>query len=777
MKTRKRLLGNYLLFVMILLLLSGCGSNGGQENVGKSEDAAQQFYYRIAETVLPNPDLALVGEMAEQGWVRELDQAFIGGSLYRIAQVWGTLNGVEQTTGYYLQILENPYEEWKTISVPSVTWDETLEYEGFQYQLWEIVTADDNWIFCVVHRLDDNLNLIPCLGEIKLSGMKEAQNENGEGTVGGAGENLTEDGGKAKSECPDGTLLGELPEELREAKLFRTKAGAWYGYQDSGAGKIWTLDDNLQIQDTENVNGRIYGLLEHTATGRLFWYGESESGYCIQNMNDDRAVWGAAGALYFDGVTQGEDGCFYFANIREIDKVTADGETSVLVDFFENAYLPEEIMGILTTEDDTIAVYCLIDGERCLLRAVRQEGVPVMKETVVLAMGEEIPVLMDFVTRFNRQSEQYQITVRLHENNETGLEFIDKIKMEMTAGEEPDLLMNGQIDAADMAENGYLLALEDILTDDGKVWAAAVESGKIGGVQYGIPYAAQLYFPTFSESLADGRDSWTLEEFMDTVRASDAEILQYGFGGTDIVVNYGLYDNANTGLIDWGQGESHLTEALFLSLLEFAADYADNGKLPKEEVGEALEEGRIAAEGSFFIELSEMNYREACFAVEPSDIGFPRSAGKGIYLTPNMLYINANSAVQEGAKAFLRFLISEGSQLRYVERCASGTGTALLPVRTDALEKLVALKGMENPEETLMRRDTGISYSRTGLSELQQERFWELVENAKPGNWYVTEIMDIVYEELEPYFAGQRSAVEAAKNLDNRVQLYLDERK
>ena len=34
----------------------------------------------------------------------------------------------------------------------------------------------------------------------------------------------------------------------------------------------------------------------------------------------------------------------------------------------------------------------------------------------------------------------------------------------------------------------------------------------------------------------------------------------------------------------------------------------------------------------------------------------------------------------------------------------------------------------------------------------------------------------MAYEELEPYFEGQRTAEEAMRILNNRVQLFLDER-
>ncbi|MBR1860979.1 MAG: hypothetical protein IJ796_03855 [Lachnospiraceae bacterium] len=51
----------------------------------------------------------------------------------------------------------------------------------------------------------------------------------------------------------------------------------------------------------------------------------------------------------------------------------------------------------------------------------------------------------------------------------------------------------------------------------------------------------------------------------------------------------------------------------------------------------------------------------------------------------------------------------------------------------------------------------------------------EICENAKAGNSYVYDIMDMISEELSPYFEGQRSAEKTAEILNSRVQLYLDE--
>ncbi len=61
-------------------------------------------------------------------------------------------------------------------------------------------------------------------------------------------------------------------------------------------------------------------------------------------------------------------------------------------------------------------------------------------------------------------------------------------------------------------------------------------------------------------------------------------------------------------------------------------------------------------------------------------------------------------------------------------------------------------------------------------TEEQEQWFRFLLENAQPAKFYASAISGMVSEELAPYFAGDITAEEAAKKLDNRVQLYLDER-
>lgn len=739
----------------LLFSLTGCGAgNGAEDAEANAESNMPQTYYRIQETAIPDPNMALTDELTGNGWVRELDSQFAGGRLYRLAQAWGTVDGIEQTTGYYLQILEEPYSAWENSSIPSIVWDDTLEYEGWQYQPEKIAAVTEDEVYLVVQKIEmtgGQFQQVPYLGSLRLWRNEET--------------------GK-----PEGTLLGVLQDEVREENLYRSRGGIWYSYRTSGS-KITVLDEMLQVKEGRRVDGKIDGLLDGTEGDGILWYGSREDSFGIWTTDNTAAFSGViqnTDSYYL--VTESGNGSFYGADIKGIWKAAADTEPELICSFFENGYILDEVQAIRVLDENRMELLVRLDGSEVLLRMEKQEGVQAEKEEIVLALGDENPLLMDYVSKFNRRSETYRVTVRLQEANETGQEFIDRLQMELAAGRGADLLMNGQIDATAMARNGYLQELTDILDDEDGLWTAAMECGRIDGVTYGIPYAGQLFFATYSEKLTGGRENWTIREFMQAVEASDAEILQYGFSGADIVFYYGLLDNDNAELIDWENGESHLTEDLFLEILGFASRYADRGQIPQEDVGEALKEGRIAAEGSVCLELSELNYREACFEGEPANIGFPRSEGNGIYVTPNMLYVNAGSEVKDGAYEFLRFLVSEEGQRRYVERNRAGDSASLMPVRLELLEEMTALE-MRKAGETTARSATGVLFAKDGFTQAQKERFDRLLERAEPGDWYAAEIMSIVYEELEPYFAGQRTAAEAAANLHNRVQLYMDERK
>ncbi len=160
------------------------------------------------------------------------------------------------------------------------------------------------------------------------------------------------------------------------------------------------------------------------------------------------------------------------------------------------------------------------------------------------------------------------------------------------------------------------------------------------------------------------------------------------------------------------------------------------------------------------------NWERCCFPGQASYIGLPKTEGNGIYVTPRMLYLNTASKNREGYSEFVNYLVSEEIQKRY---------TPVFPVRPDAIEDIIGEYREHETPSGLKKAYNGIQYPEI-FEESQESNFRFMVENACPGNWYVSQIEGMIYEELQPYFEGEKTAEEAARILNNRVQLYLDER-
>ncbi len=57
----------------------------------------------------------------------------------------------------------------------------------------------------------------------------------------------------------------------------------------------------------------------------------------------------------------------------------------------------------------------------------------------------------------------------------------------------------------------------------------------------------------------------------------------------------------------------------------------------------------------------------------------------------------------------------------------------------------------------------------------QVDRIREMIDTAQPGKIMEEKLYDIIREEAQAYFDGQKSAEDVAALIQNRVQTYLDE--
>lgn len=746
-----------ILFLFSLLMLTACGGTGkesGAVDSGEGDSGKEQVHYLIQETVVPDPDLALADLRQAEGGLWEQDYQLKGGKLYRLVEFEAkTEDPDKERYQVYLQVLDPVHGVWENHRIPASHWDEAEEYETYLPE--EIIAVEEDKVYLRVNYANETHYL---------------------GT-------WSEDG--------SGGLLGVLPGELRDVKLVIGDGKAVGAYEE-GQGAILLLDEGEegpQVKGRVTVPGQVMGVLRNPQSGELYWYGYDE--------DRKTGVWRVEGDVPAARIPEGKgvvnlaaysaDGVLYLANSQDLWRCGEKGEAESLCHFFDLDYYIDSVQG-MSVQEDAVFLLAGLEGKDYVLQVTKAEGAAQEKRKVVLAAGSLSPQshLRQAVAQFNRRSREYRVELIEPEEGEGGLDFLDRIQKEMLAGGTgPDLFYGIGEKEEGFAENGYLQEVSDFLPEAGVLWQAAVENGVIRGVQYGIPYECRLRFATYSRELTGGRDSWTLEEMMAAVRSSGAEVLEAGRSAVELVWLYGLLDDSSKRFIDWEKGESHLDEAPFLDFLAFAREYADGeGRSwvgPHGDPDTRLLEGKVAAVVPLMdvVNLDDFNELEVRFQGQPAYIGYPRAEGNGIYVLSSNFYVSSMTQQREGCRAFLDFVLSEEVQKGYVDYKESlNFDSTELPARLSAMEYYIGKKRQEKVSEyPIGITPEGISYNKGGLSGEQEEAFRFLLERARPWNRYGEEVSGMVWEELAPYFAGQKTAEEAAKALDSRVQLYLDERK
>lgn len=756
------------LFSIVLLLtlsLAGCGKNPQPVTGGESSGAGSaangdktdalhgdsEVYYVMEETAIPDPDSAIKPYLGENRLVA-YNPVLYGDTVYRRVSstdadgVWG--DG-------YIQMLKLADMEWRNI--PSTD----IELDGKKYSGFSILFWNGEKIYVSVYSKEEDVNYLGVMGE---DGVEE--------------------------------ILCPIPKSLYNTmykRFFGDRAGNFYFFietmdihQENG---FTYLDNTLNVRQEIKLPGEILDAFED-AEGNLYWYGADEEGATIHSLkNDEVFLEGFEDINRYDYKAGfSTTGRLYMADTRNIWLVGE--ETESVFNFTQKDYIINDLYGMEAGEEGDMRFLVELDGEYTLLTLKESHTPPVNeKQEIVLAFAFEPLALNKAITRFNRQSDKYHVSVLKPEGEESMAEFAERIQLEISAGRGPDMLGHDVIyDITPYVENGYLECLDDVIVDESVYLQAALEGCRIDGKLYGIPYDCTLSFAVYPEAFTEGRSSWSMAEMMKAVEDSGVKILQPGCSGMSIVMDYALRDNSDTTYIDWETGESHLTEKPFLELLAFAKKYGDSQN-QRQETGRLIAEGEAFAVVETMRETCRMNYLYACFQDSPAPIGYPRTEGNGIYVTCRELYVNVNSTCKEGAKEFLQYLISGEAQSKYVlysmEEELSNAGVQLFgydadfPVHLEAFRVLVdKTQELDTGEFSIYstRMDYDVRYLPAPYTEEQEQLFYFLLENAQPAKFYVSAISGMVSEELAPYFAGDITAEQAAEKLDNRVQLYLNER-
>ncbi|MBD5160511.1 MAG: extracellular solute-binding protein [Oscillibacter sp.] len=404
------------------------------------------------------------------------------------------------------------------------------------------------------------------------------------------------------------------------------------------------------------------------------------------------------------------------------------------------------------------------------------------------------------VLEFNRTSGTHRIEIRDYSEYNTPGDAsagLSKLNTEILAGNMPDLLdVSGGIPLRRYAARGLLEDLWPFIQSDpdlGRegVMERVLQAAETGGRLYRV-------FPRFTIETAAGAPSavgdkmgWTLDGLRAALEKMPAGCSVLNAGETSISLLETMFADRLDRFVDWETGTAGFDSAEFRAILEFCASFPNQAQDQNSEDSDAYT--RVASGEQLLLpvylgDLTSIQLYRALFGGAVTFVGYPGEGGAVRFQAEGGLAMSASCRDKEGAWTFLRqALLPEGKQfMAYTADFAVNRAD----FEREAQESMAFSYVRDENGNTIMGPDgepllEGSAYVFAGgqaillkpATQADYDQVMALYEAAEGMNGRDENIWAIVQECAGAFFAGDRTAEEAAGAIQNRVVLYLNEQR
>lgn len=395
------------------------------------------------------------------------------------------------------------------------------------------------------------------------------------------------------------------------------------------------------------------------------------------------------------------------------------------------------------------------------------------------------------VINYNKTNSQYRITVKSYMDGNDYDTGLTQMNNDIISGQMPDIMIvESSQDISSWVKKGLLADIEELIKNDEElsnvefidnIWDAFRIDGKLYLL---IPeFAVQTM--TARKSLVGDRTGWTMTEFQQFMDTMEEDVTPFGNDMLRNTLIYYLMMFCGSDFVDINTGTCNFESEEFIAMLEYAntfpAEYPENYWEDydwQKEQGK-YREGKAILQMTYVSRISDLIYQiHGNLGEEAAWIGFPGLEGNSSVIQPGsyMYAISSQSKNTEGAWDFVRYYLTDEYQ--------NNENMYNLPV----VKKIFEEKAKESMEKPYWLDENGekVEYDNTYyingeeivLEQFSQEEvdsICEFIYSLGKRSYYNENITNIVTEEAESFFSGDKSAQEVAKVIQSRVQVYVDE--
>lgn len=597
----------------------------------------------------------------------------------------------------------------------------------------------------------------------------------------------------------DGTreaCIERMDEPTARMIYIRDSEGCCYTVSgDVGNKKIARLDSAGKTQYTVPLGGTLWDLCA-LADGRLALLTSKGSstagGYNLLLLDSEgklTTVFESEKMVRMPFLGVSEDGLLMLMGDYVYRVNPTDGKREQVYSFRQSAYTVQDTVGFSDIQD----FYMGADGGFVILRAgqngsAKCETIKLVaqdksRRNVVLRttgiINQEI-WLKERILEFNNSQEEYRVVIDAFEDGGDLDDFVTATGVELATGKGPEILMGSMLteSVSGLIEKGILMDLAPLMEQSGireaDYFPITFDMWRTGDSIYCLFYDIWLQEQLMStEVLGDVREP-SVEQLADAMLAYPEQTVYYA------TVYYGE-DSASTiltellqgsetlwGMVDWEEGTCDFGGELFGKLLEVAKRYRHDERNSHQKI--TRKNSLDTVNGiyySFYTRAEEETDGYVPIGILFDDGRHPVQA-----MAQSMrrsLMLNANAANRDGAWEFVKFLLSEEAQAKLAE-----TAISYMPVKKSVFEALINKEIADGPPKNLAKE--GMIFE-PPLTRERADEMEAFLESARALPYKTEPILEIVQEESQEYFNGNKSIGQVADIIENRVQLYLDEQR
>ena len=590
---------------------------------------------------------------------------------------------------------------------------------------------------------------------------------------------------------------------------------------DSGTSttKITFLDQNQNIGfsiEEENIWGQLT-LLGDGTVGMSSWV--EEKGQVLRIIDKNTKDWGAEYPLPPNGgntYTGSAKYIFYYDNgdsLYGYNKEAGEGEK--ILSWSASDINRDELMFFTFLEDGrVVAMTRRWDSgsgrEDIELVVLTETDASVLKDKTVLTYATQYLSYSDRsrIIAFNKKSDKYRIEIRDYSEYNTADDFqagLTKLNTEIAAGNVPDIIYVSGLPLQQYGSKGLLEDLWPYIEQDPdlgrdavmeNVFKAAEQDGKL----YQVFSTFSIQTVVGAAKVVGDRMSWTLDDLKAALATMPEGCTIFGDGDTkDGMLSRVLAQNLDS-FVDWSTGSCSFDSDTFISLLEFCNSFPleyDSSSMDWENYeseNTRIMNGKQMLLSAYIYDLeNSLPIYKTTFGGDFSFVGLPKedgSVGSSFSLGEGVA-MSSTCKDKEGAWSFIReYLLptaADGEGNVYVYQFSTNKADFEKMVER-SMKKEYQLD--ENGNQVLDENgqpievpkwsywvDDNTTFEVYATTQEQYDQFMALYNAIDSVYSYDENIYKIVSEVASGYFNGDKTVQDTAKQIQDRVTLYVNEQR